>query len=86
MTPKEALQKIWKDAYPKACETWSANKLLEHWCIVDQALIELEELKRDVARYFELWLKWSKFEDLSDSEKWELGVLKGKLLKVGKEE
>lgn len=54
MTPKEALNKIWRDAYPKSCETWSADRLCEHWRVVEKALNEHEALKRDIARYFEL--------------------------------
>ena len=46
MTPKEALNKIWRDAYPKACETWSADKFCEHWGVVEKALNELERLKK----------------------------------------
>lgn len=59
MTPKEALNKIWRDAYPKSCETWYADKLCEHWRVVEKALNELEELKRDVARYFVLLDKYT---------------------------
>ena len=54
MTPKEALNNIWRDAYPKARDKWSADRFREHWYIVQKALGELEELKKDLARYFEL--------------------------------
>lgn len=51
MTGRDALQQIWRDTYPKSCETWSAEKLFEHWQIVEKALIELEELKRDIKMF-----------------------------------
>jgi predicted RNA-binding Zn-ribbon protein involved in translation (DUF1610 family) len=45
MTAKEALKQIWRDTYPKACETWSVDILTKHWRVVEQALDELEKLK-----------------------------------------
>ena len=53
-----------------------------------EALTELEELKRDVKRYFELWEqareKWG--NGLDDFEAYEYTKLHLKLSKVGKEE
>jgi len=45
MTAKEALKQIWRDTYPKACETWSVDILTKHWRVVEQALEELEAIK-----------------------------------------
>ena len=55
--------------------------------IIEQALTELEELKRDVKRYFELYEqareKWG--NGIDDKEAIEYTKLHLKLLKVGKE-
>lgn len=47
--------------------------------------IELEELKRDVARYFELQYK-NQFDHMTQNEIHEMYVLHDKLMKVGNEE
>ncbi len=55
---------------------------------VSKALTELEELKRDVNRYFELqgmW-KWERLKEWTDEIEAEYEMLRGKLKKVGNEE
>ena len=37
MTPKEALNNIWRDSYPKAREKWSADRFRKHWYIVQKS-------------------------------------------------
>jgi hypothetical protein len=51
MTAKEALKQIWRDTYPKACETWSVDILTKHWRVVEQALEELDELKEIISLF-----------------------------------
>lgn len=84
MTAKEAL----KTKYTGSDE--KGNLLLaytpEQLDVIKQALTSYEELVRDVKRYFELTYRGKWDNDLNDKEKWELAVLKGKLMKVGKEE
>jgi len=79
MTPKEAFERI---------ETELTNYLGEGMQderrTLNQALTELEELKRDVNRFIELW-EQAKFGDgIDDVEAYEFTRLHIKLSKVGK--
>lgn len=70
MTPKEALKKIFKGMYNK-------QGFIKEFKAIEQALTELEELKRDVKRFIELT-----FSDDINSDDWqEYLALEDKLLK-----
>lgn len=98
MTPKEAFNDITHELrqrhmdmytdYDKESVSLVIDEMNKRETIVDQALTELEELKRDVSRYFELWEqareKWG--NGLDDKETHEYTKLHLKLMKVGKEE
>jgi hypothetical protein len=83
MKSKEALEKIGSTTY----YDWSNVPLSEHFKeefdTIKKSLTELEELKRDVKRYFELDYK---LEFDSEEEAIEWRSLYYKLLKVGNEE
>ena len=82
MTPKEELNNIWRDSYPKAREKWSADRFRKHWYIVQKAIGELEELKKDVARFMTM----NEFSSLfTNAERKEYMELWKKLTKAGKE-
>jgi hypothetical protein len=79
MTPKEALKRL---VHGQPCVPYelvlSDESLGE---IIEKALTELAELKRDVKRFMELI---SKLRD--NEEDIEMRKLRGNLLKVGKEQ
>ena len=92
MTPKEALESIGKGtktivkigygkdntSYLETCTI----KDTKEYTVVSKALTELEELKRDVKRYFDL----GHIEEPSTEQFEEYLKLTDKLLKVGNEE
>ena len=78
MTPKQAFEKLQEIILI----TFDLDGYDEELDIINQALTELEELKRDVKRYFELDYK---LEFDSEEEAIEWRSLYYKLLKVGKE-
>ena len=80
ITHEEALDFLVKNLPLEAQQTTS----IYHTAIrvLLQALTELEELKRDVARYFELEGNYQK----SSHEYHETEYIKNKLMEVGKEE
>jgi uncharacterized protein YwgA len=80
MTPKEAFERI-KEFDSGGEFVCIDEKYEEELNIVEQALTELEELKRDVKRFMELI---SKLRD--NEEDIEMRKLRGNLLKVGKEQ
>ncbi len=86
MTPKEALEEI-KDTFIHneygESRGSSYDYGIELYKKTKQALTELEKLKRDVARYFEL----EEQDTFNSQEEYdEYGILYDKLSKVGKEE
>ena len=87
MTPKEAFKEIKCQYTHDECKQFPDDDMkigvrFEEECkVVEQALTELEELKRDVKRFIDLT-----FSDDINSDDWqEYLALKNKLMKVGKE-
>ena len=86
MTPKENLKLLGK-GFIIVDGKKTPIKNTNRYYFVEQALTELEELKRDVKRYFELDEKTMSYVILGrEDECDEVERLKDKLLKVGKEE
>ena len=86
MTPKEAFKAKVRRAhkvYTNEDGVQMCEMEFRKYLVMEQALTELEELKRDVKRYFEL-----ENQDTfnSQAEYDEYGDLVDKLMKVGKEE
>lgn len=83
MTAKEALKKcerIMGNSFDGLYPTNEINKIVEP---IRHSLNELEQLKRDVARYFELQYI-NQFSIMTQNEIHEMYVLRDKLMKVGK--
>ena len=78
MAPKEALNNL-RSAMKK--ELNFPLNLTEEYKIINQALTELEELKRVVKRYFDMEEKPCELHEVE-----EFYDLRDKLMKVGKEE
>lgn len=85
MTPKEAFEKI-KRVVKLLQRKLETNEQDENMDIVDNALTEFEELKRDVKRYFELDYQAKIGDGIDNVEANEYTILHRKLSKVGVED
>lgn len=90
MTPKEALKGI-KQAIAEHLHKQTGVSVEKHFeylqndteiDIVDKALTELEELKRDVKRFIDLLMK----DNHTGRDTFDIEILKDKLLKAGNED
>lgn len=85
MTPKEVFERVWEDCSKLDLPYVSKHNLMDDLRTIKQALTELEELKRDVKRFIDLYHAFEE-HGLCGDEADEFLKLEVKLSKVGKED